>query len=783
MSASTQGGGSTHRARLFPLPFLPFACPPPCSSSRRNRVREKVKRTIVAVTNDCIFTLNRLYSPPSFTAAAHPPTPLSHSLFSKSQPDTSLPSAAARSSSAAQLRVIGLIKDRCATFVTTARIWCSHLGPACVGVTESTAVHLLDSVWEDAATDAFAPPAHTTHSTEDSCSSASGPSSLLSSLSSSFSSFSSSSTPVVPLVAARVSLPDALNIVPIERVLPPDVAASYSAAAAPALMRPAGELLLLNAARPLRRPRIAGSRAEYVQLVRRMHAVGMLSFTSTPLAVNGVFAVGKDADSDRLIIDAQPANRLFVDSPHVSLPNPSHLVQLQLPPDAPMFVAKTDLSNFYHHLGLPAWMQPFFALPPLSPAELLACGVAPGAAFPMCVTLPMGFSHAVYIAQTGHEHVVYGSGALSRENSLLSLRSPAVSSSSCIHGIVIDDFFLFSLSSSLAQREFDSVLAAYLAAGFVVKMSKVVAPTVDPVKVIGFDIHGAAGTIALPMESHRSLTLATMSLLRAGVASSTQVAHLVGRWTWLMMLRRPSLAVLQHVYRWIRVARGSRFTLWPSVQKELRMLLGLQPLLSAHLRDSTFHRVIASDASELAAGVVSTPLTSELHELMWPFCSSRHSAVLQTHLNGEVGQRALAGDVGPHVSEAEVAALHSCMDEFSHFYSAVSSSRWSTLVSKAWRDAEHINALELRSALLAVQWALSFPSSLHSRVYLLLDSTVALFSLWKGRSSSPKLLLILRQISACLLAGGVSLLCGWLPSEVNPADAPSRLISSPSKSC
>jgi hypothetical protein len=213
------------------------------------------------------------------------------------------------------------------------------------------------------------------------------------------------------------------------------------------------------------------------------------------------------------------------------------------------------------------------------------------------------------------------------------------------------------------------------------------------------------------------------------------------------------------------------------------MLLGLQPLLSAHLRDSTFHRVIASDASELAAGVVAAPLTSELQELVWPFCSSRHSAVLQTHLNGEVGQRALAGDAGPYVSAAEVAALHSCMDQFSHFYSAVSSSRWATLISKAWRDAEHINALELRSALLAVQWALSFPSSLHSRVYLLLDSTVALFSLWKGRSSSPKLLLILRQISACLLAGGVSLLCGWLPSEVNPADAPSRLISLPSKSC
>ena len=57
-------------------------------------------------------------------------------------------------------------------------------------------------------------------------------------------------------------------------------------------------------------------------------------------------------------IDAQPANRLFVDSPRVSLPDPSHLVQLQVPKGHTMYVGKSDLSNFYHHLGLPEWMQP-----------------------------------------------------------------------------------------------------------------------------------------------------------------------------------------------------------------------------------------------------------------------------------------------------------------------------------------------------------------------------------------------------------------------------------------
>ena len=295
---------------------------------------------------------------------------------------------------------------------------------------------------------------------------------------------------MVPLIADRVSLPDQLNIVPMARVLPPELGAAYSAAS-PQLLRSWAEIFLLDQARPLRRPRVAGSRPEYVRLIGRLLAQGMISFTAAPKAVNGVFTVAKDADSDRLIIDAQPANRLFRDSPHVHLPGPSHLLQLQVPTGVVIYVAKSDLSNFYHHIGLPSWMQPYFALPPLTPAELRSLGLPHGAAFPCCVTLPMGFSHAVYLAQNAHQHVVYSSGALSPSDSLLLLSSPTVTHTRAAHGIVIDDFFLFSLSKQLADATMQRVLSAYRTAGFVVKQSKVVMPTTDPVKVIGFNIDGA----------------------------------------------------------------------------------------------------------------------------------------------------------------------------------------------------------------------------------------------------------------------------------------------------
>jgi hypothetical protein len=790
------GGLFVHRARLFPLPMLHHACPPPCLDSARVRRRVRVRHTIVTVTNRCIFALNRLYSSTSFVHT-HPP---SHPFPSQpdippTEPAAALGSGAAHmymhmhmtpassTPSAAQLRMLTALRQRCATFVITARTWRSHSGSACDMVSEETVQHMLYTGWDHAAHAAAAHsrvPTHThTSTTVSPARDAMGSTPL--SFAPSTPTFSSSAAAVVPLVAQRVALPDALHIVPLSTVLPAHVAAAYTAAAASSLMRPPLDKFVLDRAAPLKPPRIAGARAEYVQLVRRMHAVGMLSFTAAPRVVNGVFAVAKDADSDRLIIDAQPANRMFVDSPHVALPNPSHLVQLQLPPSESicMYTAKSDLSNYYHHLGLPPWMQPFFALPPLTPAELAACGLPPDAAFPMCVTLPMGFSHAVYLAQTAHEHVVYSSGALSRDDSVLSLASPAVTAHACTHGIVIDDLFLFSLSQRLADRAMDRVLDAYRAVGFVVKQSKVVRPTLTPVKCIGFDIDGVTGSISLPGDSQRSLMHSTLALLQLPFVTAAQLAHIVGRWTWVMMLRRPSLAVLQHAYRYVCTARGRCFRLWPSVRRELLMLLALLPLLFAHLRQPMFHRVLASDASELAAGVVATPLTPDLHARLWPLCSTRHFAALQTQINSDATRLALSqGHVPSHLQHAgDADALQSGMRTFQRLYDTVTSCRWSTLVSKAWRADEHINVLELRAALLAVHWALSFPSALCSRVYLLLDSTVALFSLWKGRSSSGPLLLVLRRMSALLLAGGVSLLCGWLPSQVNPADAPSRLLT------
>lgn len=818
MSDSESGGAARfqHRARLFPLPYSEVPTPPPAAavpstgvappssslSSARVRHRLRVARSLTHVSNACVAALNRLYAPPSLVSfssrvslscrpGTFPPPPTSTAPPSLIDGVDHSHSLASPFVSSGQRRVVASLVAQCARFVQTVRvslrassvpdsaIWpqlLSELAHLHGGPSPSFS---LSSSAPIASHQAHASTPHATHAD-----STAPPVSPLPP-----SSYSSAAATVVPLVARRIALPEQLHIVPMQSVLPPSLAADYSPAAAPRLLRSALEVQLLHSTQPLRRPRIAGSRTEYVSLIHRMHAQGMVSLTSTPQAVNGVFAVAKDAESDRLIIDAQPANRLFVDSPHVALPNPSHLVQLTLNKGERCFVAKSDLSNFYHHIGLPSWMQPYFCLPPLSPMEFASIGLESASPFPMCTTLPMGFAHAVFLAQAAHEHIVYGSGALQRCDSLLSLTAPAVTHARALHGIVIDDFFLFSLNQALAARTLAAVLAAYQHAGFIVKRSKLVQPTTLPVRVIGFDIDGAQGSIRLPPDSLLSLVQSTLRILRLDTVSGTLLAHLVGRWTWFFMLRRPVLCVFQHVYRYSELARGRPFTLWPSVRNELRMALALLPLLHADLTAPFAPRVFASDASELAAGVVQAGLTPAFHSDLWPLCSTRHHAVHQAlanaqHMRAAHTQHALEP---AHVAvtldpAASLSPSYASPPSFAAYYRAVAGTRWRSIVSSPWSGVEHINVLELRAALLAMHRCFSSPSSHSSRVYLLVDSTVAFFTLWKGRSSSPQLLLVLRKINAMLLAGGIVLLPGWLPSAANPADAPSRLKPSGTES-
>ena len=91
-----------------------------------------------------------------------------------------------------------------------------------------------------------------------------------------------------------------------------------------------------------------------------------------------------------------------------------------------------------------------------------------------------------------------------------------------------------------------------------------------------------------------------------------------------------------------------------------------------------------------------------------------------------------------------------------------------------WQEAEHINVQELRTVVGLLRHLIRGRENWRRRVLLFVDSMVALGALGKGRSSSPALLRLCRQVTAITLATRMMPFCRYIPSELNPADGPSR---------
>ena len=100
--------------------------------------------------------------------------------------------------------------------------------------------------------------------------------------------------------------------------------------------------------------------------------------------------------------------------------------------------------------------------------------------------------------------------------------------------------------------------------------------------------------------------------------------------------------------------------------------------------------------------------------------------------------------------------------------------KWKHVFNTKWKHKEHINCLELRGILLAVQYHVSHLKHKHVRIYHITDSYVAMSVASKGRSGSKNLSRILKQLNGLLLGFGLQLIVVHVESSENPTDGASR---------
>ena len=103
--------------------------------------------------------------------------------------------------------------------------------------------------------------------------------------------------------------------------------------------------------------------------------------------------------------------------------------------------------------------------------------------------------------------------------------------------------------------------------------------------------------------------------------------------------------------------------------------------------------------------------------------------------------------------------------------------RWLPSFRVQWKQREHINVLELRAILLAVQHQISHLGVSHLRLFHVTDSFVAMSVVAKGRAGSRHLGVVLKFLNAHLLGFGLTLALGHVKSTENPPDGAPHAVA------
>ena len=564
----------------------------------------------------------------------------------------------------------------------------------------------------------------------------------------------------VPLVADRLALPGPREgaVVDFLDFLPQPLRELYSAPSGRILRSPPPaqhEVRALKAS-------VKGSSTEYAKVLLRLDESGMLDWLEEPpMCYNGLFAVNKDSNHDRLIIDARPANLYFHEPPALlhRLATPSDFADIIVPPGLSLYVGKADVKNMFHRFRLPQWMVPYFGLPPIN-GRLLGY-LNDGLRYPALRSLGMGFSHAVAIAQSVHYKILEESLADCRNLSVSQAHTPLKKG----WFEYIDDHGVMSVSLHEAEKLTSTSIDALDRAGLPANKMKTQRPTASSSETSCLGLTLRKDGWLLPASRQLRLLIEdTQRFIKERSADKVRLRSLLGRWMWPLLLFRPALSVLSGSTGRMMIegnpSEGRIAEDWEQVYIELEILVAMVPCLAVDLTTPQSPLAIATDASLMGGGVVTKAVSGEERSFLsghrerkgW---YSRHTIATET-LDAD-----RPAEPGPsHPPEAVIAILRST---------------WKTQISLNWSFQEScITILEAQALILGIRHLLESEENHGTRPIIFLDSRALLGAVAKGRSSSDRLNHLCRRIAALTAAGSIRPSWLWTPSSLNPADTPSR---------
>lgn len=534
---------------------------------------------------------------------------------------------------------------------------------------------------------------------------------------------------------------------------------------------------------PPPRVHVRASAEEKMRLYEKLACTGRLRLLRLDeveeLYASGLFAVVKDLERDRLIMDSRPANSRERGLNHWcgSLASASMLGQIMLENDEKLCMSGEDVKDFfYQFLVSPARAARNALVGKLTMEELLRLfpghDVPPEGGFVGLNTMAMGDLCAVEFAQSSHLSLVLQCGGIC-PTELMRLRSP-MPRGPFMGGLVIDDLVLLErvLKKSrgfptAASRRLKTIKQKYKEVGLPVNEKKEFVDATSA-RFWGAEVDGDAGIVRANSFRVWPLMLVTLRVCCLGVSSVSLLESLCGSWISVLMFRRRTLSVLNEIFLVLHsgLLQNDIVRLSEGLRDELVAIVVLGTLAYVNMRATVLPTFRASDASDWGCAAVSAELPSEVAKETMRFSLSRSlwSRLLPPG-KAWLKQKGLLS-YAEELPEEEFYDTHPLWELLA---------RGLTFTTE-WRRpharAVHINVAELSAHLREEKKLCEKYESF--RCLYGLDSQVALGALVKGRSSSRSLNRLLQRSLLPMFSADAYSGVGFLPSAINRADAPTR---------
>lgn len=475
---------------------------------------------------------------------------------------------------------------------------------------------------------------------------------------------------------------------------------------------------------------------------------------------NGVFAIPKDEQRDRMVLDARPPNALE-QSEQRWIKSLAGLHQLQhffLRENECLYLFAEDLREFYHAFVISEERILRNALKmSFRPWELKAVEcfshrlLREKSVTPCLKTMAMGDTNAVAFGQASHLGVLLQSGALELDHFITLLGRPP--RQRWLAGLMIDDLVLLEARADHATEETEAGAAqAELDCSQRIRQvreqyEKVRLPRHSGKAVFketkgsfwGVQLDGVAGDLRPNLKRSIPLSHIILRVLDLGCCTVALLEVIAGSLVSIFSLRRRFMSVLQEIYEAQKNRQRNEIArLSPELQDELFCSLALVSLTHLDMRLRPSDYLVASDASSTAEGAVATKIGQKATEEL-----QRHA--LQKGLWNRLVSPAQAYLREKGIEDLEACELPEGEYDMHPLWQEIVETQEFALFGavKKVRKRRHINLGEISAALQAeVEQGKKQPDSFYLHLQ---DSQVSLAALTKGRSSSRSVNALIRQ--------------------------------------